>query len=104
MTGAGALALGTLLSGCNRQDQTALTVRLLKNSIPAPLVGAFQNSLRGQQVNLDFKPEPQLQALFTLLQAWKQPSNQPIPQRWADRDSLFKPSRDRDSCRSRHLR
>lgn len=82
LTGAGALALGTLLTGCNRQDQATLTIRLLKNSIPAQLVGAFEKSLRGQQVNLDFKPEPQLQELFTLLKAWKQPRNQPPPQRF----------------------
>ncbi len=82
MTGAGALALGTLLTGCNRPDQAALAVRLLKHSIPAPLVGAFKKSLQGQQVNLDFKPESQLQALFALLQAWTQPRNQPQPQPW----------------------
>ena len=83
LTGAGALALGTLLAGCNRQDQTALTIRLLKNSVPAQLVGAFRKSLPGQSVNLDFKPESQLQALFTLLQTWKQPRNQTPPQRFA---------------------
>mgnify|MGYP000005122113 CR=1 FL=1 len=81
LTGGGALALGGLLTGCNRQDQAALTIRLLKNSVPAQLVGAFEKSLRGQQVNLDFKPEPQLQTLFTLLQTWKQP-RQPSPQRF----------------------
>ena len=82
LTGAGALTLGALLTGCNNQDQTALTIRLLKNSIPAQLVGAFEKSLRGQPVNLDFKPEPQLQALFTLLQTWKQPRSQQPPQRF----------------------
>ena len=76
LTGAGSLALGTLLSGCNSQGQAALTIRLLKNSVPAQLVGAFEKSLRGQSVNLDFKPEPQLQALFALLQTWKQPRDQ----------------------------
>ena len=82
LTGAGALTLATLLAGCNSQNQAALRIRLLKNSVPAQLLGAFRKSLQGQSVNLDFKPEAQLQALFTLLQTWKQPGNQSVPQRF----------------------
>ncbi len=77
LTGAGALALGTLLAGCSSQSQAALKIRLLKNSVPAQLLSAFRKSLPGQSVNLDFKPENQLQVLFSLLQAWKQPQPQP---------------------------
>ena len=82
LTGAGALVLATLLAGCDSQNQAALKIRLLKNSVPAQLLGAFRKSLQGQSVNLDFKPETQLQELFTLLQTWKQTENQPVSQRF----------------------
>ncbi len=82
LTGAGALALGAVLAGCDSQNQAALKIRLLKNSIPAQLLSAFRKSLQGQSVNLDFKPENQLQELFTLLQTWKQPQSQASPSRF----------------------
>lgn len=71
LTAASALTLNTVLAGCNSQRQAALRVRLLKNSLPAQLPGQFRKSLQNQQVSLEFKPEDQLQTLFTLLQTWK---------------------------------
>ncbi|MGV0027456.1 extracellular solute-binding protein [Phormidesmis priestleyi] len=77
LTAASTFALSTALTGCNSQGQTALKIRLLKNSIPAQLPGQFRKSLKDQQTGLDFKPEDQLQTLFSLLQTWKQQTGQP---------------------------
>ncbi|NJR52369.1 MAG: extracellular solute-binding protein [Leptolyngbyaceae cyanobacterium CSU_1_3] len=77
LTAASTLALGTALTGCNLQNQTGLKIRLLKNSIPAQLLNKFRRELPNQQLKLDFKPENQLQALFTLLQTWKRQNGQP---------------------------
>ncbi len=71
LIGASALTLGQLASGCNTQEQASLRVRLLKNSIPAQLVGEFRKELK-QSGNLKFDPEEQLQTIFTRLQTWKQ--------------------------------
>ncbi|KAM3115372.1 extracellular solute-binding protein [Phormidesmis sp. 146-33] len=77
LTAASTFALSTTLTGCNSQGQAALKIRLLKNSIPAQLPGQFRKSLNDRQVGLDFKPENQLQTLFSLLQAWKQQEGSP---------------------------
>lgn len=68
--GTSALALSQLASGCNSQ-QASLRVQLLKNSIPAQLVGGFRQTLK-QSAVLKFDPVEQLQDLFTLLNSWKQ--------------------------------
>lgn len=79
LTGASALASSALLAGCSSQNQAALRVRLLKNSVPGQLPGKFRKSLQGQSVSLEFKPESQLQVLFALLQTWKRQATQPQP-------------------------
>ncbi len=69
----GITALGATLSGCSPSEQSAFRVRLLKNSIPVQLPDEFRRQLKDfQNVSLDFKPENQLQTLFTSLQTWKQ--------------------------------
>lgn len=68
--GTSALALSQLASGCNSR-QASLRVQLLKNSIPAQLVGEFRRTLK-QSAVLKFDPAEQLQDLFTLLNSWKQ--------------------------------
>lgn len=80
LTAASALTLNTVLAGCNSQRQVALRVRLLKNSLPAQLPKQFRQSLQNQQASLEFKPEDQLQTLFTLLQTWKRTAGTPQPQ------------------------
>ncbi len=77
LTAASTFALSTTLTGCNSQGQAALKIRLLKNSIPAQLPGQFRKSLKDQQTNLDFRPENQLQTLFSLLKSWKQRGSSP---------------------------
>lgn len=71
LTAASILALSTV-TGCSSQGQAALKIWLLKNSIPPQLPGQFRKSLKDQQTTLSFKPENQLQTLFSLLQTWKQ--------------------------------
>jgi putative spermidine/putrescine transport system substrate-binding protein len=69
----GIAALSTTLSGCNNPNQSAFRVRLLKNSIPVQLPNEFRKQLTEfKETAIDFKPEDQLQTLFTGLQAWKQ--------------------------------
>jgi len=84
----GIAALSTTLSGCNTTNQAAFRVRLLKNSIPVQLPSQFRKQLTEfKDTQLDFKPENQLQTLFTNLQAWKQqasniaPANKVVPDR-----------------------
>ncbi len=80
----GTIGLGVALSGCSNPNQPTLRVRLLKNSVPAQLTNAFRNQLTEfKGANLDFKPEEQLQTLFSALQTWKQQPNAPNPQPFA---------------------
>ncbi|MBD1825412.1 extracellular solute-binding protein [Cyanobacteria bacterium FACHB-DQ100] len=69
----GIAALSTTLSGCSSPNQAAFRIRLLKNSIPVQLPSQFRRQLTEfKDTPTDFKPENQLQTLFTALQAWKQ--------------------------------
>jgi putative spermidine/putrescine transport system substrate-binding protein len=70
LVGAGGLALAQLTSGCSSWNQPAFKVRLLKDSIPAQLVGEFRQGLK-QPAALKFDPEQQLKKLFSHLQTWK---------------------------------
>jgi len=71
LVGAGLLALTQLTSGCSRSNKIALKVRLLKDSIPAQLLGDFRKALKNSAA-LKFDPEEQLQDLFTRLETWNQ--------------------------------
>jgi putative spermidine/putrescine transport system substrate-binding protein len=71
LVGAGALALGQILAGCNSRSNAALRVRLLGGSVPVQLLQAFQRDLE-QRSPLDFLPVAQLSELYDLLQDWKQ--------------------------------
>jgi putative spermidine/putrescine transport system substrate-binding protein len=79
LTGAGVLALAQLTSGCRSGNQADLNVQLLKDSIPAQLVGEFRRGLE-QPVTLKFDPEKQLKELFSRLQIWKQQGEKKNPQ------------------------
>lgn len=79
MEGAGILALAHLTSGCSNGDQASLKVRILKNSIPAQLIGEFRRELK-QAANLKFEPESQLEELFNYLIALKRQGNKKEPQ------------------------
>ena len=79
MAGTGVLALAQLTSGCRSGKQADLNVQLLKDSIPAQLVGEFRRGLK-QPVTLKFDPEKQLKELFSRLQIWKQQAEKKTPQ------------------------
>lgn len=71
LVGTSALTLAQLMSGCNSQQQASLRVRLLKDSIPAQLLGEFRKVLQ-QPAQLNFDPKAQLKDLFADLETWKQ--------------------------------
>lgn len=71
LVGAGSLTIAQLTSGCSNGNQAALRIRLLKDSIPAQLVGEFSQGLK-QSFTLKFEPEKQIKAVFQNLQSWKQ--------------------------------
>ncbi len=71
IVGASALALGQLVSGCNRQQQVSLNVQLLKGSIPPQMLNEFRKGLKPPtKLNIDL--EQQLNVLFERLKTWKQ--------------------------------
>ncbi|HIK28212.1 MAG: extracellular solute-binding protein [Oscillatoriaceae bacterium SKW80] len=67
---AGAATLTQLLTGCGKQNQPTLRLRLLKNSVPTVVLNRFRLSA-GREVVVDVKIESQLNVLFEQLQAWK---------------------------------
>lgn len=71
--GSAVWAISEALSGCNRQQQEALKVLLLKESIPVQTVNQFRQELKGL-ASLDIAAQAQLKDLFALLQNWQQPS------------------------------
>lgn len=73
LMGVGALALSQLLLGCG-SEEAALRVRLLKGSIPAQLLKAFQRQVK-PGTSLEFLAEAQFHELYDLLQTWKQQSS-----------------------------
>jgi len=78
LVGAGTLALGQLLAGCGGQNQPALSVRLLKGSVPSLVLSQFRKQLH-RSAALDFKTEPQLKNLFAQLQAGHRQPPAPPP-------------------------
>jgi putative spermidine/putrescine transport system substrate-binding protein len=63
-----AVSLGQLLSGCNGLGKPALTVRLLKGSVPPQLLREFRRS-RQSSSRVNFVPLTQVSEGFTLLQS-----------------------------------
>lgn len=74
---AGASLLATV-AGCRASQQDRLRVKLLKNSIPAQLLGQFRKQLK-QPAVMDFTPVAQLQDLFELLLQLAQGNSPPDP-------------------------
>lgn len=96
LAGAGALALAQLLAGCNSRSNAALRVRLLNGSVPVQLLRAFQRDLE-QSVALDFLPQPQLSALYDLLQTWKQAETEPTRSGWRESIPFLNSNRQPDN-------
>ena len=83
LVGGSTLALGQLVSGCNRQQQASLNVQLLKGSIPPQMLNEFRKALK-PPVQLNFDPEEQLNNLFKRLKTWQQQAeNKDSQQRWS---------------------
>ncbi|EKQ68044.1 spermidine/putrescine-binding periplasmic protein [Leptolyngbyaceae cyanobacterium JSC-12] len=71
----GYVTIGSLLASCSGQAASTLQILFLRGSIPPQLLGEFHKVLSRQNlpgVNLDADSKPQLQALFSQLQTWKQ--------------------------------
>jgi putative spermidine/putrescine transport system substrate-binding protein len=66
------LAFSQLLLGCGQSRSQALQVRLLKGSIPAQILKAFQRQ-KDRESSLEFLQGDQLADLFKLLETWKNP-------------------------------
>jgi putative spermidine/putrescine transport system substrate-binding protein len=77
----GGLAFSQLLIGCSNNNQTKLSVQLLKGSIPSQVVDRFRQGLQ-QQVQLKFAPVDQIQNLYKQLQSWQEKSKTPNKQAW----------------------
>lgn len=77
------LAAGTTLSaalaGCGSQARSPLRVRVLNDALPPQIIGQVQRAFKQSATNgaLEIEREPQLQALFALLQTWKQQGTKP---------------------------
>jgi putative spermidine/putrescine transport system substrate-binding protein len=67
-----AIALNQLLSGCSNSTQV-LQILFLENSIPAQLIGDFQQTV-GKTRKIDFQPQAQLAQIFASLYHWQQDS------------------------------
>jgi putative spermidine/putrescine transport system substrate-binding protein len=63
LTGAIALGVAQLLTGCQASPDQRLVVKFLRDAVPAPMLGEFRRFL-DERVSLDFLAEPQLADLF----------------------------------------
>lgn len=77
----GGLAFSQLLLGCGSNNQTKLSVQLLKGSIPSQVVDRFRQGLQ-QQVQLKFAPVDQIQNLYKYLQSWQEQPKTTNKQDW----------------------
>ena len=92
LLGTGTLTLGQLLAGCGGQNQAALSVQLLKGSIPAQVVNEFRNALK-PPTELKFTPVEQLKVLFAQLQSWQQPTTKADNGLWLPNIPFINPNR-----------
>jgi putative spermidine/putrescine transport system substrate-binding protein len=72
---ASAFALGQLLTGCGGVSDAAVKIRLLKDSVPPPLLKLFQRQIKGAAIDLSQSSQPA--DLFELLKTWKQQNGKP---------------------------
>lgn len=75
LLGASTLSFSQLLLSCGNANPQ-LRVRLLKETIPARLLGQFQRTL-SQPTQLDFALDTQLLQIFRRLQTWQKPPEKP---------------------------
>lgn len=87
LLGSGYLALSSLLASCSGQTASTLQLQILRKSIPPQFIGEFRKALSRQKlddVHLTIDSQPQLQALFSQLQTWKQAPPEPSSGSWWD--------------------
>lgn len=78
LLGISALTIGSVAGGCNQT--AALTVEILKGSVPVQMASKFRSSQLGRPA-IDFVPKLQLKALYQSLQTSKsQPATDNAPQ------------------------
>ncbi len=80
LLGTGSLALSQMLAGCNSQNQSQLSVKVLKGSVPNQAVKAFRAQIK-QSAKLDFTSVTELKNLFEELQSWQQKKQKKDPGR-----------------------
>ncbi|MGC9505463.1 extracellular solute-binding protein [Baaleninema sp.] len=66
LVGAIALSVSQLVAGCQSTNGGKLTVKFLKDSVPAPMLGEFRRRLESG-VGIDLSSVPQLSELFEVL-------------------------------------
>ncbi|MGM0457564.1 MAG: extracellular solute-binding protein, partial [Cyanobacteriota bacterium] len=71
LTGAIAVGVAQLLTGCQTSPDQRLVVKFLRDAVPAPMLGEFRRVL-DEPASLDFSAEPQLADLFQGLVRWHQ--------------------------------
>jgi putative spermidine/putrescine transport system substrate-binding protein len=71
LVGTSSLFLSQFLLGCGGRKET-LKIFLLRNSLPAQLIGDFKKQLEGEKT-IYLQPEAQIKDLFNLLEAWQKP-------------------------------
>ena len=71
LIGTGTLALSQILAGCGSQNQTALSIQVLKGSIPNSVLKTFRAAIK-PSAKLDIASVTQLRTLFENLQSWQQ--------------------------------
>jgi putative spermidine/putrescine transport system substrate-binding protein len=67
----GGAMLATGLAGCSQRQSETLAIQFLKDSVPAQVLGQFEQEIKGQAAGLQFLPVDQLDQLFAQLQRWK---------------------------------
>ncbi|HSM83820.1 MAG TPA: extracellular solute-binding protein [Nodosilinea sp.] len=80
-------AVAALLAGCRQASDGSLRLAMLANSVPAQLLGAFQN-LPEQGSPVAVTPAETLAGLYGLLQTWQAPPEGATPPPVADWVSL----------------
>ena len=74
------LAIGQLVSGCNKSDAD-LTISLLKGSVPPQSLKLF-NQYFASNTSFDFQSRGQLIELFSLLEYWQSKQKKHINNSW----------------------
>ncbi|TAE58737.1 MAG: extracellular solute-binding protein [Nostocales cyanobacterium] len=74
LLGTSGILVSQILAGCDKNNQTKLTIQLLKGSVPGQVVNQFKKIIESEsQTKLKFIPTNQISVAFKQLQTWQQP-------------------------------